>query len=140
MNLQHPHACIQAALPFLICSPGRYVFIEASHRKYGDKARMISDWLEPNETMCLQFWYHMQGKDVGKLNVYITANSLQTKIWSQEGNQGNRWLFAQVPIYHTLPYKVGMCMLTLVVKLDQSCPSSFHTFHHHHHHHPKPRL
>ena len=105
-------------LPLFICFPGSYVFIEASHRRYGDKARLISDWLEPNETMCLQFWYHMQGKDVGKLNVYITANSLQTQIWSQEGNQGNRWLFAQVPIYHTSPYQVEIYKLSLAVSLE----------------------
>ena len=101
-----------------IVFPGRYVFIEASHRKYGDKARLISDWLEPNKTMCIQFWYHMYGRDVGKLNVYIVANSSQTQEWSQEGNQGNRWFFAQVPIYHTSPYKVGMYKLSLVVNLD----------------------
>ena len=119
VNHQHPYACVQAVITiFLICSPGSYVFIEASHRKYGDKARLISDWLEPSETICLQFWYHMQGKDVGKLNVYITASSSQTQIWSQEGNQGNHWLFAQVPIYHTSPYKVGTYKLSLAVNLD----------------------
>ena len=112
-------------------SPGSYIFIEASHRRYGDKARLISDWLEPNETMCLQFWYHMQGKDVGNLNVYIRAKSSQTQIWSQEGNQGNRWLFAQVPIYHIYPFKVGMCNFSLAVNLDWLCPSSSHTLHYH---------
>ena len=61
----------------------------------------------------------MQGKDVGKLNVYITAfDSSKTQIWSQEGDQGNRWLFAQVPIYHTSPHKVGMCKLSLAVNLN----------------------
>ena len=116
-NNTHMHA-YKPPLPFFMCSPGSYIFIEASHRRYGDKARLISDWLEPNETMCLQFWYHMQGKDVGKLNVYITTKSSQTQIWSQEGNQGNRWLFAQVSIYHIYPFKVGMCNFSLAVNLD----------------------
>ena len=104
----------------LFCFSGSYVFIEASNRRYGEKARLISDLLQRNETMCLQFWYHMRGKDVANLNVYITTNSSQIQIWSQEGNQGNRWLFAQVPIYHTSPYKVGMCKLSLAVNLELS--------------------
>ena len=134
VNHQHPYVCIHAykPLPFFICSPGSYVFMEASDRKYGDKARLISDWLEPNKTMCLQFWYHMQGKDVGKLNVYITANFSQNQIWSQEGNQGNRWLFAQVPIYHVSPYKVRIGNFSLAVNLDSSRLSFSHTLHLHH--------
>ncbi|CAH3034563.1 unnamed protein product, partial [Pocillopora meandrina] len=40
---------------------GSYIYIEASPQIPGDAARLFSDWMEPNEVVCIQFWYHMHG-------------------------------------------------------------------------------
>ncbi|XP_020625530.1 uncharacterized protein LOC110062928 [Orbicella faveolata] len=79
---------------------GRYLYIEASNRKVGDKARLQSGWFINTQELCLQFWYHMFGKDVGSLNIYIQRNASgsETKVWSQKGHMGDNWIFAQVPM------------------------------------------
>ena len=77
---------------------GRYLYIEASNRQAGDKARLQSGWFLHAPELCLQFWYHMYGEDIGSLNIYIGVMKSEEKVWSQQGNQGDRWIFAQVPI------------------------------------------
>lgn len=43
---------------------------------------------------CLMFWYHMNGRDVGSLNIYVqelhSARS-QMPVWSASGDQGEQW-------------------------------------------------
>lgn len=40
------------------------------------------------------FWYHMNGRDVGSLNIYVqelhSARS-QMPVWSASGDQGEQW-------------------------------------------------
>ncbi|PFX12596.1 G-protein coupled receptor GRL101, partial [Stylophora pistillata] len=76
----------------------RYLYIEASSRQNGDNARLRSGWFINAPELCLQFWYHMYGKDIGTLNIYIEAVNSEKKVWSQQGDQGDKWIFAQVPV------------------------------------------
>lgn len=86
---------------------GVYVFIEASQRSPGDRARLLSDWLKPKEPACLQFWYHMHGKHIGGLKIILKANRTERTIWQQGlKGQGDRWIFAQTTIQNNSPYKV----------------------------------
>ena len=77
---------------------GRYLYVEASNRQGGDKARLQSGWFIQTQELCLQFWYHMHGEEIGSLNIYIQTRSSETKVWSQQGDQGDHWIFAQTPI------------------------------------------
>ena len=86
---------------------GSYIFIEASPRSPGDKARLISDEIEPNEVVCLQFWYHMHGSDIGSLGIYLKTNQSETLVWRLSGDQGNRWRFGQTVLNSTSLYKVS---------------------------------
>lgn len=59
---------------------------------------------------CLMFWYHMNGKDVGSLNIYV--QELQNPrsripVWSASGDQGEHWRHGRATIIspHS-PYKV----------------------------------
>lgn len=94
------------------CFPlGRYLYIEASNRQAGDRARLQSAWFIKTQQLCLQFWYHMFGKDIGSLNIYILRNASgsETKVWSQQGHMGDKWIFAQVPMnrgHHEKEYQV----------------------------------
>ena len=48
----------------------------------------------------------MYGGQVGSLNVFINTNYSEVSIWSQTGNQGDKWMFGQVSIRKKEPYKV----------------------------------
>lgn len=60
---------------------------------------------------CLMFWYHMNGKDVGSLNIYIqdlqSSRISQISLWSVNGDQGQQWRHGRATIIspHS-PYKV----------------------------------
>ncbi|KAH3887707.1 hypothetical protein DPMN_011726 [Dreissena polymorpha] len=87
---------------------GHYMYIETSApRRQGDKARLISKTYPPINNRCLTFWYHMYGLNIGQLNVYAgTPTSLGTAIWNLYGNQGNRWLKAQVTVQTSTAFQV----------------------------------
>lgn len=88
---------------------GTYIFIEASQRSPGDRARLVSDWLAPNKAACLQFWYHMYGRHIGELNIIIKTNKSEKLVWRQgRKDHGDKWIFAQTPIQYDSPYKVSI--------------------------------
>ena len=86
---------------------GSYIFIEASQKNTGDKARLLSDEIEPSETVCIQFWYHMYGSDIGNLSIYLKTNQSETLVWSLSGDQGNRWRFGQTALNSLSLYTVS---------------------------------
>ena len=51
------------------------MYIEASApRKTGDNAILLSPTFAGSaKPRCLNFWYHMYGKAIGTLNVYVSA-------------------------------------------------------------------
>lgn len=88
---------------------GTYIFIEASQRSPGDRARLVSDWLAPNKAACLQFWYHMYGRHIGELNIILKTSKSERLVWRQgRKDHGDKWIFAQTPIQYDSPYKVSI--------------------------------
>ena len=75
---------------------GRYIYLEASDYDTGDTAVLTSHAIAAGITACVQFWYHMKGKDVGSLNVLILRNDSRMIMWNLTGQQGPDWLFGQV--------------------------------------------
>jgi hypothetical protein len=87
---------------------GNYAYISSSGQD-GEKFRLRSISLPPTQTfsslaanyergVCLQFWYHMYGPEIGSLNLYVeTANQLKLR-WRKSGTQVNRWKYASVYI------------------------------------------
>ncbi|XP_047128245.1 MAM and LDL-receptor class A domain-containing protein 1 isoform X1 [Hydra vulgaris] len=104
----------QGSTPSLLTGPsadhskqngeGKYIFIETSSpQKSGDTARLVSEQLNAQSVSayCLRFWYHMNGADIGTLNVYIKTGigKMNEKVvWSLSGNQGNNWLEGTAPV------------------------------------------
>ena len=86
---------------------GSYIYIEASKKNPGDEARLLSDDIEPNENVCVQFWYHLHGSDTGKLSIYVKTNQSETLVWRLSGDQGNRWRFGQTALNSSSLYKVS---------------------------------
>ncbi|CAF4086941.1 unnamed protein product, partial [Rotaria sordida] len=89
---------------------GRYAFIESSYpQKIGDKARLISRTFQPSVTECrMIFYYHMLGKDMGQLNVYIRfySNGPLQKIYGISGERGNVWIRHELKLDYTIPFQV----------------------------------
>lgn len=78
---------------------GYYMYIEASHMVYGQKALLLSRPLRgvPG-THCLTFFYHMYGAGTGLLSVYLREGGGrgETLLWRRRGEQSISWLRAQV--------------------------------------------
>ena len=55
---------------------------------------------EKTDSLCFDFWYHMKGITIGELNIYqtYTDNKQEKKLWSLNGNQGDIWYRAAMPI------------------------------------------
>ncbi|XP_016522167.1 MAM domain-containing glycosylphosphatidylinositol anchor protein 2-like isoform X5 [Poecilia formosa] len=101
-----------------------YMFIETSRpRLEGDKARLMSPTFNintksvssssasKNPTYCFTFYYHMFGKHIGALNIFLRLKGqmlTDTLIWSLTGNQGNYWQQARVNIHPTTTFQVVM--------------------------------
>ncbi|XP_034001963.1 MAM domain-containing glycosylphosphatidylinositol anchor protein 2 [Trematomus bernacchii] len=103
---------------------GFYMYIETSRpRLEGDAARLLSPTFNMNSktsssspvttnpTYCFSFYYHMYGKHIGALNVFLrqkTQTVTDTSVWSLIGNQGDRWRRAKVNIHPTAPFQMVM--------------------------------
>ncbi|XP_040916690.1 MAM domain-containing glycosylphosphatidylinositol anchor protein 2 isoform X3 [Toxotes jaculatrix] len=102
-----------------------YMYIETSRpRLEGDKARLLSPTFNMNSktsssssavsnnpTYCFAFFYHMYGKHIGALNVFLRQKGqmvTDTSVWSLTGNQGDRWRQAKVNIHPTTAFQVVM--------------------------------
>ena len=73
------------------------MYIETSvPRSYGDKAKLL--FSPPSSVIgtfsCLKFYYHMYGGTINQLNVFNGKRS----VFTRSGQQGDRWLYAQVTI------------------------------------------
>ncbi|XP_016353998.1 MAM domain-containing glycosylphosphatidylinositol anchor protein 2-like isoform X1 [Sinocyclocheilus anshuiensis] len=100
---------------------GFYMYIETSRpRLEGDKARLLTPSFNiapknpygnvaTNPTYCFSFYYHMYGKHIGTLNVYLRQKSQMgqdTSVWTLSGNQGDRWRQARVNINPTSSFQM----------------------------------
>ena len=71
------------------------MYIETSSpRVQGDNAKLKSPPLKFSGTLCLSFYYHMYGSDIGSLKVSFNGKD----VFSRSGNKGNTWLKASVSI------------------------------------------
>ncbi|XP_077476478.1 MAM domain-containing glycosylphosphatidylinositol anchor protein 2 [Stigmatopora argus] len=94
---------------------GYYVYIETSRpRMEGDKARLLSPFFNTGSksgaAYCLAFFYHMYGKHIGALNVFLRQKGApatpEDAVWSLSGNQGERWRRAAVDIHPSADFQV----------------------------------
>ncbi|CAF0847412.1 unnamed protein product, partial [Rotaria sordida] len=90
---------------------GHFMFIESSlPQRPGNKARLISTVEQPQNGRCLQFWYHMYGRNIGQLNIYVSMNTsnndTRTLVWSRGANVGDVWRKAHISTEYTVPFSV----------------------------------
>ena len=85
---------------------GSYIYIQTSSpRKYNEKARLNSPWL--NGPLWMTFFYSMYGSTIETLSVYLRVNGSESKIWSRHGNSSSRdWIKGCVAISYDGTYQV----------------------------------
>uniref|UniRef100_A0A8C5PJ00 MAM domain containing glycosylphosphatidylinositol anchor 2 n=1 Tax=Leptobrachium leishanense TaxID=445787 RepID=A0A8C5PJ00_9ANUR len=98
---------------------GFYMYIEASRpRMDGDKARLLSPvfniaqknpYGSSNSVYCFSFYYHMYGRHIGALNVFLRLKGQTTsevQVWSAIGNKGEQWHQARLNIHPTASFQL----------------------------------
>ncbi|XP_034411292.1 MAM and LDL-receptor class A domain-containing protein 2 [Cyclopterus lumpus] len=88
---------------------GHYYYLSSSAAdRAGQTAKMSSPLYPAGKGACVQLWYHMYGKGMGLLNVYQqTEEGTQALIFSQTGDQGRLWRFAQASLLPRVqPYRI----------------------------------
>ena len=93
--------------------PGHYMYIETSFpRKRGQKARLASGTITQTGPACVSFYYHMYGRSMGSLNIYVKeqtssgSSNLGQPVWRRQGNQQNRWIKGQFAITPSQSFQV----------------------------------
>ncbi|XP_033900209.1 neuropilin-2a isoform X1 [Acipenser ruthenus] len=72
---------------------GNYLYVEASQKTEGLRAKLLSPPVSAvGGQLCMVFWYHMRGANVGTLRVLMSETDQQeTTLWSVRGDQGSEW-------------------------------------------------
>ncbi|XP_034026413.1 MAM and LDL-receptor class A domain-containing protein 1 [Thalassophryne amazonica] len=76
---------------------GWYLYADSSNGGYGHTADLQSPVISSTGPQCtLVFWYYMSGFTVGSLQVLLKYGNITHVVWSQNGNQGNKWRRGEV--------------------------------------------
>lgn len=93
-----------------------YTEVSPLNLNAGDTAHLRSPRYPATQGSCLQFWYHMYGRTIGTLNVYVETFSIfKSKVWSKTGNDSNIWNVAQVNIKSRIGYQVWGFVRTVIL-------------------------
>ncbi|GFN85247.1 MAM and LDL-receptor class a domain-containing protein 1-like [Plakobranchus ocellatus] len=76
------------------------MYIEASNKVQGSNAVLVAGPVTVGPTdLCLEFWYHMYGKDQGVLSAGLRTRGQANDVkWFKKGNQGSDWYRGQFDI------------------------------------------
>ncbi|XP_060564981.1 MAM and LDL-receptor class A domain-containing protein 1-like [Ruditapes philippinarum] len=88
---------------------GSYIYIESSSpRRPGQKAWLVSRQIGFTSPQCLNFYYNMNGKHIGSLNVYVKTGAMlpSAPVWSLSGPQGPQWALGQATVRANIPYRI----------------------------------
>ena len=91
----------------------------SSGRQRGENAKLSSRPLKFHRNMCLIFYYHMYGANVGSLNVTINGKLL----FSASGHIGNKWLKASINTSSFTGSLVGTHRVNILSKISISFSS-----------------
>ncbi|XP_044196224.1 MAM and LDL-receptor class A domain-containing protein 1 isoform X2 [Thunnus albacares] len=76
---------------------GWYMCADSSNGGYGHTTDLQTPVISSTGPQCtLVFWYYMSGFTVGSLQVLLKYGNVTHKVWSQNGNQGNKWRRGEV--------------------------------------------
>ncbi|XP_055007320.1 MAM and LDL-receptor class A domain-containing protein 1 isoform X2 [Boleophthalmus pectinirostris] len=84
---------------------GYHMVIKAErNQNISSAARLVSFPQSAHEGLCVSFWYHIFGNNIGSLK-FITRHpgEEETVVWVRSGTQGNKWRFADLTFQSDKP-------------------------------------
>ena len=90
---------------------GVYLFVDASLPSQPGFTALLESTLffpTPTHGRCMDFWYHMYGKDMGTLNIYSNVSNKNVLLWSHSGDKGNQWLNGKISIKSSRSFRVNI--------------------------------
>ncbi|KAI8501685.1 hypothetical protein Bbelb_209560 [Branchiostoma belcheri] len=92
---------------------GSFLLADATGTHVDDTAILSTEVQPPTPAKCVEFFYHMDGPDVGALNVYLKRDDMpladavaMTPAWRLVGQQGAGWRRGGIEITADFPYEV----------------------------------
>ncbi|XP_054624893.1 MAM and LDL-receptor class A domain-containing protein 1 [Dunckerocampus dactyliophorus] len=81
---------------------GYYLSAQLWRQPSGSRSQIVTTLMEstPPHGECLMFWFYMEGRAVGELNVYLKTSDALVKLWSRSGDQGSRWRHGRVSLFN----------------------------------------
>jgi len=110
---------------------GYYLYFNASDHEPAEAARLISrpisHDLSTQRSVCLQFWYHMNGADMGQLRVHtLSHDGSRGQIWETRGDQIDHWLHGVVPFKNIVgPFQVRLYADAVFIFIHLMSPLSY---------------
>lgn len=84
--------------------------MEATGQNKSDSAILASPWLSANgKPSCFSFYYHMNGRDMGRMAVALGQNL----IWSVNGSKGNQWNSVSITVTVTAKSQVNIHVVSI---------------------------
>ncbi|XP_074645956.1 neuropilin-1a-like [Tubulanus polymorphus] len=71
-----------------------YIYLEATGASTGDQAELAANTQSASDSCVMNFYYHMHGSSMGKLEVKLDGNV----VFDKSGDQGNQWKHGSVNI------------------------------------------
>lgn len=91
---------------------GSFLYFEASwvsgkNQPLRDGSRVVLESpLVMASSVCLRFAYHMYGRSINRLDVFIRRGKHFRKVWTKKGAQGNKWFTTEIDLSINIEYKV----------------------------------
>nr|XP_057926117.1 MAM domain-containing protein 2a isoform X2 [Doryrhamphus excisus] len=88
---------------------GYFMYMEASHLRPGNKARLLTwDLRGSSGPHCLIFYYHMYGSGTGTLRILLRRSDIEgdTLLWRRRGEQSVSWMRAAVDYHCHLRHRI----------------------------------
>lgn len=90
---------IRSYPPAISLEEGWYIYLETSSTPANESARLQSQPIAGSTTKCFEFWYHMHGQDVNRLDVIVVGSmTADQTVWTRQGPQGNAWRLGKVKL------------------------------------------
>ncbi|XP_071158212.1 uncharacterized protein [Mytilus edulis] len=89
---------------------GYYLYLESNNHN-GQKAELISEYIQGTMDYCLSLFYHMLGVGIGHLDIFkevqqISGSTTRYKLLSLTGNKGDAWLEQKLSITSLSTFRI----------------------------------